>query len=167
MKKALLSLSLLSTLLISVFLVPVKIFAQGAPSAVVSGVVIRPDFTLFGGIPVTIYCLHNGAYEIHNTTTGTGETTNGYFESYYYGDTCALGDHVWATAGSGGLNGIADAFVVLHSQLGIAIIQLFTSEQAPQNPPAIVPPPSVPEFGLITGVLALAISAGSFKLLRK
>ena len=166
MKKIFLSLVLVSFLSIFLLSLPVRIQAQGVPSAVVAGVTLNSSFVVLPGVSVTIYCLHNGAYEIHNAVSGTGVPPyTGYFDSWFYNG-CAAGDHVWVTANQGNLNAMVDADVLPHGQFGLAIIQLFLSDQPAQTPPEINPPPAVPEFGLITGTVALAASFLSFRLLR-
>ena len=163
MKRFIFPAAILLFLLIFIIAAPGKALAQVCATAAVAGLAVNPDYTMLNGGNVTVYCLHNGAYVTQTATTNN----QGYFLVYYYGGSCVVGDHVWVTAGLGTLNGIEDAAVVQSNQIGLATVVIYVSEQDPQTPPAIDPPPVVPEFGLVTGILALVASAGSFKLLRR
>lgn len=115
---------------------------------VVEGLVKNPDNTAAVGASVDVLC--NGT-TLNDTTDGSGF----YFVQYADG-VCVEGETVNVSATLGGLTG---------NNSGVMTASGYT--EGLKLDVAIVHVPLVPEFGLITGALAMIGSAGSFLVLKR
>jgi hypothetical protein len=115
---------------------------------VITGSVKNQQNHFVNGAAVTIVCIHNGASNTKTTTTH-----NGFYSVSYRYDKCDETDQVTVTATKDGQTGINTGTVKeLRCLMDIAIINIIM----------------VPEFGLISGALAVAGSVGGYlKLKRK
>lgn len=119
---------------------------------IVEGVISGPDDNAVVGANITVVCHNAGGDQTKNTTTDG----DGFYIVEYTNYQCVAGDKVNVTASKDGQSGtregeMEDEGTVGRVHLDVAIINI----------------PMVPEFGLITGGLALMTSAGSLFFLRR
>ena len=110
---------------------------------IVQGLISGPDNNALSGADIVVDC--NG--DIKNTTSdGVG-----FYSVQYTNEGCEQGDTATVTATKDGQTGIASGTLQDAGTIGFLKLDL-----------AVVHVPVVPEFGLITGGLALLTSAGSY-----
>jgi hypothetical protein len=115
---------------------------------VVEGLVIKPDNTAAVGANVNVVC--NG------TPLSTTTDASGFYFVQYGNGVCVAGQTVTVDATLGSLHGSKSGTMSAEGYNTYVKLDV-----------AIVNVPMVPEFGLITGALALVTSAGSMVILRK
>ena len=114
----------------------------------VAGSVRDQDHKLVKGAQVTVVCAHGGQSNTKSTTTNNF----GLYEVSYTYTQCDEKDHVTVTASKNGQTGTNYGIVrELKCIMDIALINIIL----------------VPEFGLLTGALAMLGSVGAFLKFRK
>jgi hypothetical protein len=115
---------------------------------IVQGLISGPDNSALVGADVDVLC--NGI------TKSTNSDGAGFYSVQYVNEGCEVGDTATVTASKDGQTGVASGTLQDGGQIGFLKLDL-----------AVIHVPVVPEFGLITGGLALATSAGSYFLLKR
>jgi hypothetical protein len=120
----------------------------------VQGLVTGPGNNALVGANVHVVCAHTGTPAQDTTTDGSG-----YYYVVFSNGTCVNGDLVTVTASKSGV-GSATRSDNMGAQGTSDIGNLHLDL-------SVIDVPVVPEFGLITGALALVTSAGSMVFLKR
>lgn len=144
MKKILSSLLALAFIFVFVAHVHAAIFQIG----LVAGVVTGPDGNPLSGASVGVDC------NSHHLSTSS--SSSGTYSVQFDNGFCTLGQTVTVTATKGSLTGSNSGPMQNGGDVGQVHLDV-----------AIVNVPTVPEFGLITGVITLIASGASYLFLKK
>jgi hypothetical protein len=115
---------------------------------IVQGVVSAVDNTPAVGANITAVC--------NTVTLNTTTNSAGFYLMQYGNGVCNAGDSIPVTATKGSESGSQNGFMTNFGTIGFIKLDVGT-----------VNVPMVPEFGLITGAIALAASFGSFALFKR
>lgn len=121
---------------------------SGFQVGIVQGLISGSDNNPVDGASVSVTC--NG-----NTQTATSNAA-GFYSVQFANNVCTTGMNASVTATKNSQSGSASGVMQDGGTIGFLRLDL-----------AVVHVPIVPEFGLITGLVALATSAGSYAFLKK
>lgn len=137
----------------SILIVTLFLFLAGKAQAafqigLVAGVITGPDGNPLESASIGVDC------NSHHLTTSSA--ANGTYSVQFDNGFCTLGQTVTVTATKGSLSGSNSGPMLNGGDIGQVHLDV-----------AIVNVPTVPEFGLVTGVITLLASAGSYLILKR